>query len=155
WLRAFTNGDVGEGDRGRTNRHDQVEDASPADCVDQPTAEYWPDDESESVAARPNAQGVRALLAVRIGEGEQYQRHGHLEGGAQPADNASEDQYSGTRGKRADQCACDEQHDAQNKNPSTAVKIAKCPTSQQQACVNKIVGIDHPLHLTDPGAQVS
>src|SRR5215475_4642734 len=97
WLRAFTNGDVGEGDRGRTNRHDQVEDASPADCVDQPTAEYRPDDEGESVAARPNAQRVCALLAVRIGECEQYQRHGHLEGGAQRADNASEDQYSGTR----------------------------------------------------------
>src|SRR4029453_9049613 len=99
----------------------------PIVSISQPPS-IGPDDEGESVAAGPNAQRVRALLAARIGKREQYQRHWHLEGGAQPADNASEDQYSGTGGKRADQRACDEQHDAQNKNPSTTVKIAKCPT---------------------------
>jgi hypothetical protein len=77
-----------------------------------------------------------------------------IEGGTQPTDNASEDQYSGSGRKRADQRACDEQHDPQNENPSTAEKIAKCPPGQQQACINKIVGIDHPLHLADARMQI-
>lgn len=98
---------------------------------------------------------MRALLAVRIGDGQQHQRHRQLERGAEAADDAADDQDGRRRRQCADQCADGEQGDAEYEDAAAAVDVSDRAAGQQQAGIDKVIGVDHPLHLADAGVKIA
>ena len=94
-------------------------------------------------------------VRTRVSERKQHQRHGDFEGRADAADkNPSANQDGGVWCQCANQRTDDEQYDAQNEDLSAPIKITKRASGQEQARIDKIVGVDDPLHLADACVQI-
>ena len=80
----------------RTRAGERPEDGLPRPEVQQPTGAEHADDGAGAGGARPDANGLVALV-LWIGRGEQRQRRGHDEGGACTGDAAGDDEVQRVR----------------------------------------------------------
>jgi hypothetical protein len=110
------------------------------------------DHESKAIAARPYADCLCALLCVGISNSQDRERCRHQESGAKTGERAAGDEEGRIGRRGAQQRANDKDRSTRGKNPTSAIKIAERAGGQQQAAIDEVVRVHHPLQRphTDP-----
>ena len=147
-------GDVAQrGDRGADPDGDvDDEDPRPAEDVGQDAAEEQAEGAAGAGDRAPDAHRAGAILALGEGGGDDRQRRGGDQGGAEALHAAGDDQHLARVGQGVGGRRRAEERDADEEQPAAADEVGGAAAEEQEAAEHQRVGVDDPLQLL--GAQI-
>ena len=147
-------GDVAQrGERGADPDGDvDDEDPRPAEDVGQDAAEEQAEGAAGAGDRAPDAHRAGAVLALGEGGGDDRQRRGGDQGGAEALHAARDDQHLARVGERVGGRRRAEERDADQEQPAAADEVGGAAAEEQEAAEHQRVGVDDPLQLL--GAQI-
>ena len=154
-LGSFDLGDAApaEGERYRRDRDDREEDPAPAEVIDDEPTDGRSDPERERVDPGPDRQGLRALLVVVVRGVQDRQAAGERERGADAEEGPADDEDAGAGREAAEHRRDGEDDDADQEDALAPEEIAERRAGQDQAGVDDVVRVEHPLELGDAGVK--
>ncbi len=141
--------------RDRDDRHVEEEHPAPPGALDQQPAEQRPGGQRAAADAGPHPDGPSALALVRVGVGDDRERPGEHEGGAEPLNDPARDQHR-RRTRRATAQRGDAEHgEAGEHDALVAVQVTDGPSGEHETGQREGVAVDDPLQPADPGVQAA
>ena len=132
---------------GEADRHVDEEDPLPAQQVGEDAAEQQAEGAAAGRDRAPDAERLRALLALREGGGDDRERGGGDERAAEALERPGADEPALRRREPVEQRGGREDRDAREEQPAPAEQVARAAAEQQEAAEHERVGVDDPLEV--------
>ena len=154
-LRDFGTRNAPAIERADHDRHVHDEHRAPPEVVEQEAAGDRPERDRDAGDAGPDADRDRTLARVREHVGEDGERRGHDQRGADPHHRAGRDELTHVVRHRRRRRREAEDDEADGERALAAVAVTEGPEGEEQAGEHEGVGVDDPLEVADAGTELA